>query len=86
MAVRRTKKDKIQTQIRREQTVSYSFDSVDTVSQAQKPVKKLTKNTNQLDQSLLLNDPALIVKDLQKTVLVSTIIVGLLLASYGWLR
>jgi len=86
MAIRRTKKDKVKAQIRREQTISYSFDSSDLPEKKTTKSLSSNKNTNQLDQSLLLNDPALIVKDLQKTVLVSIIMVGLLLASYSWLR
>ena len=83
MAVRRTRKDKIQAQVRRQETISYSFDTVEQVSQSDNKKKQMDKI---IDGSLLLNDPKLIIKDLQKTALVSVLILGLLLASYSWLR
>lgn len=83
MAIRRTRAQKEQAQLRQEKGLMYHY-STSASSQTQQPVKvkssliqSETMTTKKVKQ-LLMNDPKFIAQDLNKTLLVTAIILVIL--------
>lgn len=76
MAIKRTRKQKQQANLRHESVLTYSLDQV----VAKQPDQVATKQQLQKAQLNSIFDPSYLKKDLLKTFLVTALVVGVLIA------
>lgn len=77
MAVRRTKKQKQATQIKRENSISYKFEDV----AVDQPKKQTSIDLKQI-KKLMVSTPAQVMRDLLKTVVVTIFVLAVLFVIY----
>lgn len=79
MAVKRTKRQKQQTSLRRAETLSYSINQVKEVNNSSdKATKSISRKKPK--KSSVSFDTSYILKDLTKTLIVTLLVVGVLIA------
>lgn len=76
MAIKRTRKQKQQANLRHESVLTYSLDEV----VAKKPNQVVNKQQAEKEQLNSIFDPSYLKKDLLKTFLVTALVVGVLIA------
>ncbi|NCN03751.1 MAG: hypothetical protein GW942_01595 [Candidatus Pacebacteria bacterium] len=83
MAIKRTKKQKLRTSVRREETLSYSIDEIQSVNKKlvvnKGDKKETTTEKINNDLSSVFNQ-SYVAKDLFKTLIVAVLVVGVLVA------
>ncbi|NCN87634.1 MAG: hypothetical protein GW941_01925 [Candidatus Pacebacteria bacterium] len=80
MAIKRTKKQKQQTSLKREETLAYSIDDIKIVNKKKKGNKKeVTSKVNNIGITDGF-DTSYVLKDLFKTLVVAVLVVGVLVA------
>jgi hypothetical protein len=79
MAVKRTKRQKQQTSLRREEILSYSINDIDLKSDKENFKKKNISKIKKV-KKLVVFDTSYVLKDLTKTLVVTLLVVGVLIA------